>query len=322
MIRFNEEYYRNLASENGYAFCKDLAEPLPGFTLAEMQNWLCAYNFTEDICLEDTLVVMGVGVNGVPHMGTVSQFLRAIFFQQKGYKVQIILGDLDSYNARSSNTEKINENVEKCYAFIRALGFDVTKGRGIIRSQFDSDYVMKTAFLIAPYVTEQDFCDVEEDLSKYYQEVGVYQGIDFAVKQSILMMFADFIHPGLANGYKNVIVLSGVDEHPYVKKANEIASRWGGDFAIRGLFSSIIGGLCGYPKMSKSLAGSAICLDTPPAVVEKIVMETPDPGYHNDSVVFQLMQGIMFHNEGFLREAEWDFYNNSFWVGDTLTAVS
>ncbi|MDO4611628.1 MAG: hypothetical protein Q4B34_02100 [Candidatus Saccharibacteria bacterium] len=314
MLQFNKEYYDRIVHENDYTFCKNLKRPLPNLSLEEMRSWLCAYNLEGDIQPSNTLVLMGIGVNNVPHMGTVSQFLRAIFLQQRGYKVHIILGDLDSYNLRGSGVKEAGKIAEKCHIFIRALGFDTVKARGIIRNQFDHEEVMKTAFLIAPSVKEQDFFDVEEDLSYYYQEVGLYQGLEFSTKQSILMMFADFIHPGLIGGYKNVVVLSGVDEHAYVKKANEIASRLGANFAVHGLFSPIIGGFNEQPKMSKGLASSAIYVNTPKRVIDELIQNTPSAGNHNDSIVFQLMRGILFRDPKFLQEAEEDFYDEQRWA--------
>lgn len=54
----------------------------------------------------------------------------------------------------------------------------------------------------------------------------VYTGMDFNVKQSISLMFADFIHPGLIDEFDNVLIISGIDEHGYVWKADEIRREW------------------------------------------------------------------------------------------------
>mgnify|MGYP002626505681 CR=1 FL=1 len=66
-------------------------------------------------------------------------------------------------------------------------------------------------------------------------------------------MFSDFIHQGFTHKFKNVIVLSGIDEHPYVAKASEIAERMNIDMTISGIFSKVIAGFNNQPKMSKSL---------------------------------------------------------------------
>lgn len=296
MFKFDNEYYQNVVKRFGYTFCKELVNPLEGFTIKEMSNWLCAYNLNKDISKEittkNTLVIMGIGVNKEPHIGTISQILRAIYFQNRGYDVQIILGDLDSYNSRTSQIEYVKENVKKYWRFIKGLGFDDC--RGTIRNQLDHEDVMKTAFLIASKVKDSDFSDVEEDLSEYYIDQGIYGGIEFPVKQSILLMFADFIHNGLKNKYKHIIVLSGIDEHTYVPKSNEIAQRMGIDMTISGLFSSIIKGFNNQPKMSKSLGNSSIRSNMSRKEIESLILNTADEYLtYEDSIVYQLMAATL-----------------------------
>lgn len=278
MLKFDNEYYQNVVKRYGYTFCNELVKPLQGFTSKEMLNWLCAYNLNENISkiitTMNTLVIMGVGVNKEPHIGTISQILRAIYFQNRGYDVQIILGDLDSYNSRTSQIEYVKKSVEKYRRFITGLGFD--DERGTIRNQLDHEEVMKTAFIIASKVKDSDFYDVEEDLSEYYKEQGIYTGIEFPVKQAILLMFADFIHNGFKDKYKHIIVLSGIDEHTYVPKADEIAQRMGIDMTISGLFSSIIKGFNNQPKMSKSLGNSSIWSNMSHEEIENLILNTSD----------------------------------------------
>lgn len=296
MLKFDNEYYQKVVKRYGYMFCNELVNPLEGFTMKEMSNWLCAYNLNNDISKEittrNTLVIMGVGVNKEPHIGTISQILRAIYFQNRGYDVQVILGDLDSYNARTSQIEYVKKSVEKYRRFIIGLGFD--DYRGTIRNQLDHEEVMKTAFIIASKVKDSDFSDVEEDLSEYYKEQGIYAGIEFPVKQAILLMFADFIHNGFKNKYKHIIVLSGIDEHTYVPKADEIAQRMGIDMTISGLFSSIIKGFNNQPKMSKSLGDSSIWSNMSRKEIEDLILNTTDEYLtYEDSIVYQLMAATL-----------------------------
>lgn len=296
MLKFDNDYYQKVVKRYGYTFCNELVEPLEGFTKKEMSNWLCAYNLNTDISslitTNNTLVIMGIGVNKEPHIGTISQILRAIYFQNRGYDVQIILGDLDSYNSRTSQIEYVKKSVEKYRRFIRGLGFD--DSRGNIRNQLDHEEVMKTAFIIASNVKDSDFSDVEEDLSEYYKEQGIYAGIEFSVKQAILLMFADFIHNGFINRYKHVIVLSGIDEHTYVPKANEIAQRMGIDMTISGLFSSIIKGFNNQPKMSKSLSNSSIWSNMSRKEIQDLILNATDEYLtYEDSIVYQLMAATL-----------------------------
>ena len=175
MIKFNQQYYESVVKQNGYEFCSDLKMPLPGLTSEEMQKWLCTYNLSENLLSnlekKDTLFIAGVGVNKEPHIGTISQLLRIIYMQKKGYNVQIILGDLDCYNARGTDLKRIEQIVKKYKTFLNEIGFN--HDLGIIRNQLDHEEVMKTAFLIAPKISDKDFYDVQEDLYTYYKKQGI-----------------------------------------------------------------------------------------------------------------------------------------------------
>ena len=303
MLRYDEFYYKDVAEKFGYSFCNEMTDLLPGFSFAEVQNWLCGYNLETEvvrgISKENTLVTLGVGTNHEPHIGTISQILRGIFFQKKGYKVQIILGDIDSYSSRSSSITSVVRNVEKYAEFIKNLGFDTDIG--IIRNQLDHAEIMKTAFLISPKIQDEDFQDMEESIYQYYEELGIYSGMSFAVKQAILLMFSDFIHEGFVGNYKNIIVLSGIDEHPYVPKANDIARRLDLDVNICGLFSSIIRGLNGQPKMSKSLRGSSITAGMTEREIIKIITRLTEDVNHEHSIVYQLMCHVLLYDSETLR---------------------
>lgn len=301
MIKFNQQYYENVVKENGYEFCSDMKIPLPELTISEMQKWLCVYNLSENLLLnldkKDTLFIAGVGVNKEPHIGTISQLLRILYMQSKGYNVQIILGDLDCYNARGTDLNHIKAIVKKYKNFLNGLGFD--SEFGVIRNQLDHEEVMKTAFLIAPKISDKDFCDVQEDLYSYYKKQGILADeITFPVKQSILLMFADFIHNGFTSNFKHVIVLSGIDEHLYVPKAAEIAKRMNIHMTISGMFSKIISGFNNQPKMSKSLPNSSIWATMSLDEIETMLLEHDN--YYtdfNDSIVFQLMCSTFMYSD-------------------------
>lgn len=299
MLKFNRQYYEGLVKKYGYDFCKDISSNLENFSKEDLQKWLCAFNLSPEMLKvinpQNTIILMGIGINAEPHMGTISQILRALYFQSNGYYVEIILGDLDSYNARAFQLDKLQMNVKKYKCFIKRLGFDDSKGN--IRTQLDSTDVMKTAFIIAQYVKDSDFTDVEEDLSEYYKEHNIYEGITFPVKLSILLMFADFIHHGIYDNYEHVIVLSGVDEHTYVPKAEEIRKKLGLNCTISGLFSDIIRGFNNKPKMSKSIPYSSIWPSMTFAEIENLLLHGDnDYELHEDSIVYQIMSSTFIYS--------------------------
>ncbi len=304
MLRFNRRYYEQLINVYGYDFCKNMTNTLENFSKDDLEKWLCAFNLSSKtistINPKNTIVIMGIGVNAEPHIGTISQILRALYFQSKGYYVEIILGDLDSYNARAFQMSTLQKNIEKYRHFIKQLGFDSSKG--IVRTQLDAENIMKTAFLIAQQVKDSDFDDVTEDLMNYYEEQNIIEGITFPLKLTMLLTFADFIHHGLHNECEHVIVLSGIDEHAFVPKAEEIRKKLGLDCTISGLFSDIIRGFNNKPKMSKSIANSSIY---PSMTFEEIknLLLNGDNDYesYEDSIVYQIMSSTFIYSRSQLQ---------------------
>ena len=296
MIKYDNKYYEIVIEKFKYDYVTNF---LNIDSNVIDRNWICSYNLNEFIDGfkngNSHLIIMGMGINGVPHMGTVSQMLKAIYLQKMGFNVQIVLGDLDVYGARSKPLEEIRILVNKYKSFLINLGFDTTKG--IIRNQFDFPEIIRTSFLLARCINDKDFEEIEEDINELYKTERVYQGMDFSVKQSISLMFADFIHPGLFDKVDNVLVISGIDEHGYVYKADEIRKRMGIKMSISGLYSKMMRGLNDYPKMSKSIPLSSISLSSSKNELRKLLLhEKFDYTDSTDSFVYQLMKYVSFYD--------------------------
>ncbi|MEK7219470.1 MAG: hypothetical protein AAB687_02220 [Patescibacteria group bacterium] len=58
---------------------------------------------------ERVIATTGFGLSGTPHMGTLSQILRALRLQQAGIPVQVVLGDLDAYNGKNTPLDRAHE---------------------------------------------------------------------------------------------------------------------------------------------------------------------------------------------------------------------
>lgn len=287
MIKYDDEYYKKIIKKYKY---KKINEFL-SIDKKDLKNkWFCSYNldsFIEGVKLnEKSLVIMGIGINDIPHLGTISQIMRAIFLQKQGLTVQIILGDLDVYGARSKSLEEINKLLDNYKRFIISLGFDIDKG--IIRNQYDHDDIIKTSFLLSSVITDKDFIEIEEDINNLYKEEQVYCGMNFNVKQAISLMFADFIHPGYIDEYKHVLIMSGIDEHGYVWKADEIKNKMGINMTISGLYSKMLKGLNQYPKMSKSLSNSTINPKTSYNEIKNIILNNQTI----DDFIFEMMLNV------------------------------
>ncbi len=292
-MNFDEEYYTRIIFEQGY---KSMAFSPISFGLAKLSEdflkykWLCHVDGDKfSSAYRDNkkcIVTTGFGLSGSPHVGTVSQILGAILLQKSGLKVQIVLGDLDSYNSRNIPLSELKERTSKYANFITAIGFD--SNLGILRNQIDHPEIMLTAYLSANALTDFDFEQTEEDISYLYKQRKVYQGIEFPVKQSILLMVSDFIH--LRNNFDNVLVILGIDEHKYVQLARNIISRQHLDFPLSGMYSKIIKGFNGFPKMSKSIPGSGLTVDSTEDEIFSLIVDYDEfPENPHDSTVFQMM---------------------------------
>lgn len=304
MIKYDNKYYNEVIKKYNY----DEIKPFLDITDESLNNkWICSYNLNDFVKglekNEKCIVIMGIGINGIPHIGTVSQILKAIYLQKKGFFVQIILGDLDVYGARSTPLAEINKFLKKYENFIISLGFDINKG--IIRNQYDHPEILRTSFLLSTVIKDKDFEEIEEDINSLYKTERVYGGMDFNVKQSISLMFADFIHPCLFEDFKHVLIISGIDEHGYVWKADEIRKRLNIDMTISGLYSKMLRGLNNYPKMSKSIIKSNINLSINKKELEKIILlEGFLYNNHDDSFVYQLMQNVSFYDNDYLKKVK------------------
>lgn len=308
MIRFDDEYYKKTIEKYNYNSMDFKPINFALNTISEdimKEKWLCHYkaeNFVDGVKLgKKQIITTGIGLSGIPHMGTLSQILRAVFLQQSGFEVQFVLGDLDSYNARNQSLDILSERVEKYTNFIKRLGFDDTKG--ILRNQMEYPEILKTAYLISNCLTDEDFLTAEEDLSELYKKKKIYNGIDFKVKQAILLMVADFISLGTIDNYDNILVMLGLEEHLYVRIAQKVVERMQYDFTIGALYSRIIKGLNGYPKMSKSIPDSAITVDMSTEKISDLVINSRDVyQIPEDSTIFQMMSAVSYYSVEELRE--------------------
>ena len=291
-MKFDKKYYKKIIDNYKY---NEIDGFLKVSSAEAKRRWISSYNLKAFIDgyenKEKTLFIMGVGINEAPHLGTVMQLLNAIYLQQIGFEVNIILGDLDVYGARSIELKKIENITKKYERFIVNLGFDTNKG--IIRTQYNRDDIIKTSYILSSFIDDKDFYEIEEDINDLYLKEHVYEGMKFSVKQSIALMFADFIHPGLKEGYKHVIVLSGIDEHGYTWKADQIRKRMDIPMTISGLHTKILPGLNEFPKMSKSLKKSSINVDISKKELEQLLLKNDK---YIDNLIIQFMCNVSYYS--------------------------
>lgn len=301
-VIFNHEYYENIIKEYGYDHVKlgEIDFGLGSMTIEEMKSrWVChcdADRFA-DSDISKSIVTTGVGLSGVPHMGTLAQIFGAIKLQKAGLIVQIVLGDLDAYNGKNIPLEQTLELAKKYRRFILNLGF-TEDGKSLIRDQYSELEVIKTMYLVGNHMDDVDFDLAEEDLHSFYKEHGkVDKHMSFRRKLSLALMTADFIDLILRKNYKNVLVMLGVDEHKYVLFSQKTIEKINnsGDYKgyISAIYSPIITGFNGYPKMSKSFLESSLNVEDSSEKVENLIVNSKsnsiDP---SGNVVFQMMSLI------------------------------
>jgi tryptophanyl-tRNA synthetase len=291
-MRFDSAYYTQVIDEHRY---ERVGLDAIDFTLAGMPaadlrtKWMChtgAHTFAEAVKAgHPAIVTTGIGLGGPPHAGTLFQLLRAVFLQRAGLTVQVVLGDYDSYCARHTPLDTVRRLADRYERFLLRLGFDPQ--RGILRRQEGAVDVLTTAYLLSRHLHDDDFTWAEEDLADLYRSRGVFDRLDFPMKQATLLMAADFVHL-LRDGW-HVLVTLGLDEHKYVALARRGAQRWGlpAD-RLAGIYTKMIPGLGGLPKMSKSLPGSGIDATMTPEAIRATLDADQDTGDEDGSALVQM----------------------------------
>lgn len=309
-ITFDDKFYKRIIDVNGYAPAD--FEPVD-FNLNGLDaEWLkrkfvCHHNgqrISQGLKNgEKTIISTGFGMSGKPHMGSISQILKITALSNAGVHTQMVLGDLDAYNARKQTLPQVKKYAEGFSAFARSLGYN--EQTGVIRDQYQHPEINRTAFLISKYITDDDFEKATEDLADTYKKQGVYNGWSFGMKQSLTLMVADFIHLHIDEGYQNVLVMLGLEEHKYVRLAKTVAERMGLDVNIGGMYGRVIRGLGGFPKMSKSLPGSSIDVGTPDEDIRKTLLSERRISQEcRDNAAFQIIEQVSYLDSQALKEVE------------------
>lgn len=256
-----------------------------------------------------TLVSMGVGMTGPPHLGTVGQMLTGIALQEAGLDVQFVIADLEPYH-NGVALDRVQALAERYRAFAVDLGFDPDRGR--LRTQSEARDVMQTAQLLAPYYDpaswKEDADGVGESESTgsgptaWERAVGdAYEAADgewtleysgptseAADVHSSVLHGADFLHPLYAGAYDQLLLVFGMDEHGLTRMARRFRDAAPVEGPIAGLYTRMLPGFDGAPKMSKSIPGSGISLDMAPERIRDRI-DGDDGGDPDDSPVFQAM---------------------------------
>lgn len=237
-----------------------------------------------------------MGLSGVPHLGTLSQIYRLDLLNKAGYPVQLVLGDLDAYcgkNIPLGETQSLSDKYER---FI--LKTNMLQGsNAVVRNQISDPDALLMMYLLGRFVNKDDFIDIEERLHDFYASKKVVDSsMTFRRKLSLMLMVADFFSIG--QKYPNVLVMLGIDEHKYVRFAQDLSqctesmSSGINRVSIRSIYTPMIRGLNGYPKMSKSFPESGITLNMSSEDIYRLITTQNKNSSIQDDVVYQIICAI------------------------------
>jgi tryptophanyl-tRNA synthetase len=327
-VKFDQDYYENLMNEYGYdpIEFEKINFSLGKFSKEDLQRkWLCHHGcdkFAKNFNKKKSIVTTGLGLTGIPHIGTLSQIMRAISLQKAKIPVQMVLGDLDAYNHKGKQLDEARKLVEKYKRFIIKLGFNI-KSPSVLRDQYNELPVLRTSYLIGNVMDQEMFSHTNEDLHGFYSKRGkIDQEITYRRKLSLNLMIADFIDLHIRQGFDNVLVMLGIDEHIYVRFGKETVKRLktnkklkNFNLSLAALYSPIIKGFYNYPKMSKSFPDSGITLDmNPKEIRNRIINGEGNYDKPENNTVYQMMVSASYYNsEEIKKRYQWCLNKSKEW---------
>lgn len=258
MINFDKKYYDEFCEANHISqHCYS-----PIITNSFLKAYSFFYNIDDHINnTKDVLFTAGFGMNNCPHIMTALQIFNMVQLQDFGFNTQIVLGDFDVMLAR--NADDSNSFTDRYNRFLSNLGY-----QNPIRNQFDSLEESRNAIWLSSFVDEKNLVDTQEDLLKHYDKDFV---MNYKTKLSIILMISDLISPILQKKAKYIISVSGIDESKYCILAEHVRAKMLLSGTIGGVFSKLLTGINGHPKMSKSKPESGVFLnESTDSIMQKI----------------------------------------------------
>ena len=260
------------------------------------QYFLCHYNadHLKEYNEEDMALVTGFGPSNAPTAGTLSMIFRMLDIQRRtNITVHAVIADLGFINFREGHVQHIVDTTQQFLRFIKALGFDESKG--ILRTQNSLD-LYRTFALSSSVLSLSDFIDNMEATTGLYNNLHL-QGKDFSTLVHYVICVADILTPIFRDKKKMVLVMSGIEEFYFTTIARMVIARMKesdkglsalipDDPQICSLFGRLIEGLFPYVKMSKSIPDSSINIgDSEESIRNKIM----NCGSRNEHVILDMM---------------------------------
>lgn len=289
------DHYRTLVDERGYEPATFAVGDRPAAAVS--RRFVCAENGRAFASSLDrpSLVTAGISTTGPPHVGTLGQLLTAVRLQRAGVDVQLVLADLAAYLGAGVPLAGARALADRYRTFARRLGFDHEDG--VVRTQGESRDVLHSAALLARYYVPDERDDVdptafERALSAAYERADTPGGetTRFADDLTGLLLVADSLHPVVAGEYENVCLVVGADNAGLARRFERVLDRSPHDATVAGLYTKLVPGLDGHPKLSKRIPESRFGLDLPAETVREEVLDIDGGVRPEASVVYQMMQ--------------------------------
>jgi tryptophanyl-tRNA synthetase len=221
-------------------------------------------------------VVTGFGPTNAPTAGTLSVMLGIVELQHRlNVPVTVIISELGAWNSRNVSWDQLLAVRDRMFGFLGVLGFD--ERHGVLRSHLDFGNLTR-AGRIARFLDRQDLLDNRESLVDLYEEHGLL-GTEVGLTVDTLYTIADILGPADA-GASRILMVSGLEEAYFTDLARLVLTRQatagelslGWTTQVGALYFRVLGGLGGYPKMSKSIPDSCINLGMSPDEIAKRVL--------------------------------------------------
>ncbi len=221
---------------------------------------------------EGYAMMTGLMPSGRFHLGHKILAEQIIYHQQElGGKIFLCVADIEAYNMRMNDPEKLREIAINEYLLnYIALGlkpkncdFYFQSGRSEHPDQSNAFY--RLAGMAARKPTFNEMRAIYGDLSP-------------GKIMSVMVQVADILHPMLPEfgGFRHVVVPVGVDQDPHLRLTRDVASRFSSEYDFPSLPSStyhrFIKGLKGG-KMSSSDPLSYVALTDEPETARKKIMK-------------------------------------------------
>ncbi|MCK5022723.1 MAG: tryptophan--tRNA ligase [Candidatus Aenigmarchaeota archaeon] len=214
-------------------------------------------------------MMTGLMPSGKFHLGHKILAEQIIYHQQVlGGKVFLCVADIEAYNMRMNDMEKLRETAINEYLLnYIALGLKPSNCDFYFQSARSNDPDQSNAYYRLAGMSARK--------TTFNEMKAIYGEISPAKVMSVMTQVSDIIHPMLPEfgGYNNVVVPVGVDQDPHMRLTRDIASRFNErEYKLPSLpgstYHRFIKGLKGG-KMSSSDEFSYIALTDDPATAKK-----------------------------------------------------